>query len=141
MADEERPSIRIMFLGDMSIGKTCAIRTYVEDEFPTDAVQTIFDVNDDKTVTVKDVVYQLVIIDTGGEANNQNYRKSSFANIDCFVICFRVDSAESLRSTHLTWLDELKLESEITDPVPKILVGLRTDSDMRVVSEEQAKEI
>ena len=67
---------------------------------------TVFD-NYTKQMPVRGADRTLVIFDTGGEVNNMNFRKASFAGTDCFVICFALDNEQSFTSTHMDWMNEL----------------------------------
>ena len=128
-----------MFLGDEGVGKTAAINSYVENKKPGDQQPTLFDTYEMST-TVNGKQRKLTIHDAGGNAANLEFRRMTFPGTDCFVVCFSLDKKSSLLSTYTKWLDELKVDQQVTHGVPRILVGMKSDLK-RDVSKEEAEEI
>jgi GTPase SAR1 family protein len=54
--------VKLVFLGDMKVGKTAAISTYVEEVFPSEHNPTIFDTYK-KEININKIVRDLTIHD------------------------------------------------------------------------------
>lgn len=113
-------TIKCVTVGDVAVGKTCMLMSYIEGEFPKHYVPTVFDncnktcVNDGRTVL-------LSCYDTAGQEHYDNRR---CPNPDITLVCFDTTSEESLKSVRNRWVPE------VTTYYPTqefILVGTKID--------------
>ena len=136
---EEGIRKKIVVVGDGYCGKTSlqvAFRTDNfyggrgnHDSFEEDYRATIFETyattfsffNDDGDVTTM----ELAIWDTAGQETYERLRPLSYPNTDVMMVCFSIDSPDSLQNVLELWKPELDL---FCPHVPIILVGkLNTD--------------
>ena len=66
--------------------------SYTKGEFPSEYVPTIFD-NYSATVSLKSGgSIQLNLWDTAGQEDYDHIRALAYKDVDCFLVCFSVDS-------------------------------------------------
>jgi len=114
---------KIVTVGDSSCGKTCLHTTFVRDRFPVEYVPRVFESHvfdirvDGKTV-------ELALWDTVGDEEYDRLRPLSYPDTDVFLMCFSIDSPESLAKVLEKWTPEV---SHFCPDVPIILVGNKKD--------------
>ncbi|PAA81310.1 hypothetical protein BOX15_Mlig020450g2 [Macrostomum lignano] len=121
-------TLKVVLVGDGSVGKTCMLSVYMKKGFPTTYVPTIVD-NFSYDVTVDSRPVRLQLWDTAGQEDYDRLRPLSYPNTDVFVVCFSVDGRNSFKNVRDKWRPEL---GHYGPSVPIILVAtkadLRTDS-------------
>ena len=83
--------IKIVLVGDTSVGKSCLIRNYLDNSFSEDYQPTVLDVYKG----VKNVMRQKIDIeihDTSGDQHLGVNRAAQFRGADCFLICVAANS-------------------------------------------------
>ena len=131
---EEGIRKKIVLVGDGYCGKTSlqvAFRTDnfyggkgKHDSFEEDYRATIFETfattftffNEDKDLTTM----ELAIWDTAGQETYDRLRPLSYPNTDIIMVCFSIDSPDSLQNVEELWKPELDI---FCPHVPIILVG------------------
>ena len=114
---------KIVTVGDSSCGKTCLHTTFVRDRFPVEYVPRVFESHvcdirvDGKTV-------ELAFWDTVGDEEYDRLRPLSYPDTDVFLMCFSIDSPESLAKVLEKWTPEVR---HFCPDVPIILVGNKKD--------------
>jgi len=114
---------KIVTVGDSSCGKTCLHTTFVRDRFPVEYVPRVFESHvfdirvDGKTV-------ELALWDTVGDEEYDRLRPLSYPDTDVFLMCFSIDSPESLAKVLEKWTPEVR---HFCPDVPIILVGNKKD--------------
>ncbi|KAJ2585900.1 hypothetical protein H4R99_008602, partial [Coemansia sp. RSA 1722] len=110
---------KIVVVGDGASGKTCALRTFHENQFPEDDsyIPTVFD------TCIMDMPWrghqiELGLWDTAGQEDYDRLRMMSYENTDIVLMCFSVDSIESLENTNEKWLPEIQTQA----PNAKVLL-------------------
>ncbi|KAJ2596160.1 hypothetical protein GGF39_003555, partial [Coemansia sp. RSA 1721] len=110
---------KIVVVGDGASGKTCALRTFHENQFPEDDsyIPTVFD------TCIMDMPWrghqiELGLWDTAGQEDYDRLRMMSYENTDIVLMCFSVDSIESLENTNEKWLPEIQTQA----PNAKVLM-------------------
>ncbi|KAJ2401048.1 hypothetical protein GGI23_001647 [Coemansia sp. RSA 2559] len=131
MLDEQKKGLKVVVVGDGACGKTCLLKTFNSGSFPADMyVPTIFD------LCIKDVEYQgrpveLSLWDTAGQEDYDRLRIMAYPDTDIVLICFSVETIESLENTFEKWLPEVNEHA----PGAKVLlvalkIDLRTDQEV-----------
>jgi len=81
--------IKLMVVGDGSVGKTCLLISYAQNKFPRDYVPTVFD-NYAVTVNVGGEPYTLALFDTAGQEDYDRLRPLSYPQTNIFLVCYSV---------------------------------------------------
>ena len=103
----ERERVKIVFVGDGAVGKTCLIQSYAYNNFPGEYIPTVFD-NFNFDFTVNDREYEIGAWDTAGQIEYDRLRPLSYPHTDIFVICFSLLDRASLESIEKRWIPELE---------------------------------
>ncbi|KAJ1816295.1 GTP-binding protein Rho1 [Coemansia sp. RSA 2598] len=126
---------KAVVIGDGACGKTCLLHVFRMGEFPHDNryIPTIFDtwVAD---MEVEGVPVELALWDTAGQEEFDRLRLLCYPDANVIIICFSIDSPDSL----LNVLEKWHVEAEQNSPrTPIILVGLKLDlrNDQSVINE------
>uniref|UniRef100_A0A3Q3B2N9 Ras homolog family member B n=1 Tax=Kryptolebias marmoratus TaxID=37003 RepID=A0A3Q3B2N9_KRYMA len=95
---------KLVVVGDGACGKTCLLFVFSRDEFPDVYVPTVFEtyVAD---IEVDNKQVQLALWDTAGQEDFDRLRPLSYPDTDAVLMCFSVDSPDSLPSSR--WLPQL----------------------------------
>ncbi|CAL8107562.1 unnamed protein product [Calicophoron daubneyi] len=114
---------KLVIVGDGACGKTSLLIVFSKDQFPELYVPTVFDsFVSDIEVDNRDV--ELTLWDTAGQEDYDRLRTLSYPDTDVILICFSVDSPDSLMNVREKWISEVRYFCEA---VPVILVGLKKD--------------
>ena len=131
--------VKALFLGDAAVGKTTVLIAYVQGEFITEHIPTVFD-NYTANIVVEKATVPLVLWDTAGHEEFNNLRRLQYPKADIFVIMYCINDKNSFYNITKTWINELAKYSD----KPFMIVGnksdLRTDED-DCVSQEEALEL
>ena len=114
---------KIVIVGDGSCGKTCLYTSFVKDRFPVEYVPRVFEsyVGD---IRVDGKTVELAFWDTVGDEEYDRLRPLSYPNTDVILMCFSIDSPDSLENIPEKWTPEVR---HFCPSVPIILVGNKKD--------------
>eukprot|EP00026_Physarum_polycephalum_P015583 Phypoly_transcript_16297.p1 GENE.Phypoly_transcript_16297~~Phypoly_transcript_16297.p1 ORF type:complete len:223 (+),score=36.17 Phypoly_transcript_16297:150-818(+) len=116
--------IKVMVIGDASVGKTCMLLTYTTNSFPEEYVPTVFD-NYNANALVDGTAVVLGMWDTAGSDEYSTLRPCSYSGTDVFLVCFSVVDPTSFDSVMQKWYPEITQYVEGKPPI--IVVGLKCD--------------
>ncbi|KAJ1958853.1 hypothetical protein DL89DRAFT_270412 [Linderina pennispora] len=116
---------KLVIIGDGGCGKTCLLHVYREGEFPPNDqyIPTIFE-EWVAELRIDGRAVELALWDTAGQEDYDNVRYPCYTNANVVVICFSVDSPDSLENVQEKWIGEVL---EYAPGVPVLLVGLKED--------------
>ncbi|CAD8100284.1 unnamed protein product [Paramecium sonneborni] len=141
-SSQESTQIKLVVVGDGSVGKTCILLSYTTDKFPTEYVPTVFD-NYTTQLTVDNQMINLSLWDTAGQETYNRLRTLSYGSADIFLIVFSVVDSSSFENAQNKWFPELNQDE--LQKVPKIIVGnkidMRDDSNDKHIKTETAKSL
>ncbi|KAI8884419.1 small GTPase-binding protein [Backusella circina FSU 941] len=114
---------KLVVVGDGGCGKTCLLTVYTRQKFPHQYVPTVFE-SYIAQVTLDGIVYDIALWDTAGQEDYDRLRPLSYPNTSVTLLCFAIDSPDSLDNVQEKWVEEL---TEYCSGVPIVLVGCKKD--------------
>ncbi|WBW71754.1 Rho family GTPase Rho3 [Schizosaccharomyces osmophilus] len=123
---------KIVILGDGAAGKTSLLNVFTKGYFPQVYEPTIFE-NYIHDIFVDGNSIELSLWDTAGQEEYDQLRSLSYSDTHVIMICFAVDSPDSLENVVAKWLPEV---SSNCPSVKLVLVALKCD--LRGAEDDQA---
>ena len=114
---------KLVIVGDGACGKTCLLIVFSKDQFPEVYVPTVFE-NYVADIEVDGKQVELALWDTAGQEDYDRLRRLSYPDTDVILMCFSIDSPDSLENIPEKWTPEVK---HFCPNVPIILVGNKKD--------------
>ncbi len=117
--------IRVLFLGDESVGKTSIITTIVTDTFPKE-VPKVFQ----SAVTISPDLYVLpnrnntVLIDSNSSREAEEQTDSDIEKCDVIVLVYDVNNFSIIKRLRTYWVPRIL---KLNDRVPIIMCGNKID--------------
>ncbi|KAI9486421.1 MAG: GTP-binding protein rhoA [Benjaminiella poitrasii] len=114
---------KLVIVGDGACGKTCLLIVFSKGTFPEFYVPTVFE-NYVADVEVDGKHVELALWDTAGQEDYDRLRPLSYPDSHVILICFAVDSPDSLENVQEKWISEVL---HFCQGLPIILVGCKKD--------------
>ena len=111
-----------LIVGDHACGKTTLYIVFTKDQFPEYVPTTFEDYVADYEVDNKQI--EMALWDTAGHEDYDRLRPLSYPDTDVILMCFSIDSPNSLEKILEKWTPEVK---NFCPNVPIILVGTKKD--------------
>lgn len=145
-----RNCYRLVMLGSARVGKTAIVARFLSNKFDESYTPTIEDFHR-KLYRIRGEVHQLDLLDTSGNHPFPAMRRLSFLTGDLFVVVFSFDCRETfdeamrLRESILetkvsATQSATKSRSKINLKVPMVIVGNKSDKEVKTVTVEEAEE-
>ena len=126
-------NLKILILGDSSVGKTTLLLKYVDGYFPTIYVATIGVELKVKKINVNGIDLNLQIWDTAGQERFRGVTRNFMKGADGIIYAYDITKKSSFDSLK-NWIIQ---SEESTVGFKKIIIGNKTDLESeRVVSKE-----
>ena len=125
-------NLKILLVGDSSVGKTTLLLKYVDGKFSDSHITTIGVEYKDKPIILNNRNINLQIWDTSGQERYRSITKNFYRNADGILFVYDVTREETF--THIK--DWLISSDECDKDFKKIIVGNKIDLE-RVVSKEK----
>lgn len=124
---------KLVIVGDGACGKTCLLIVFSKGTFPEVYVPTVFE-NYVADVEVDGKHVELALWDTAGQEDYDRLRPLSYPDSHVILICFAIDSPDSLDNVKEKWISEVM---HFCSGLPIILVGCKKDlrRDPRTIEE------
>lgn len=122
---------KLVLLGDGACGKTSLLNVFTRGYFPTVYEPTVFE-NYVHDIFVDNVHIELSLWDTAGQEEFDRLRSLSYDDTHAIMLCFSVDSKDSLENVESKWVGEI---AENCPNVKLVLVALKCD--LREQGEEE----
>lgn len=114
---------KIVILGDGACGKTSLLNVFTRGYFPKVYEPTVFE-NYIHDIFIDGQQVQLSLWDTAGQEEFDKLRSLSYNDTNCIILCFSIDSLDSLENVKNKWVGEIL---EHCNGVKLILVALKAD--------------
>ncbi|KAJ1760706.1 GTP-binding protein Rho1 [Coemansia sp. RSA 2523] len=114
---------KLVIVGDGACGKTCLLIVFSKGTFPELYVPTVFE-NYVADVEVDGKQVELALWDTAGQEDYDRLRPLSYPDSHVILICFSIDSTDSLDNVVEKWISEVL---HFCQGLPIILVGCKAD--------------
>ncbi|KAI9293917.1 hypothetical protein K502DRAFT_366302 [Neoconidiobolus thromboides FSU 785] len=124
---------KLVIVGDGACGKTCLLIVFSKGTFPEVYVPTVFE-NYVADVEVDGKKVELALWDTAGQEDYDRLRPLSYPDSHVILICFAVDSPDSLENVQEKWVSEVY---HFCPGLPILLVACKIDlrNDQRTIEE------
>jgi len=127
---------KLVLLGDGACGKTSLLNVFTRGYFPTVYEPTVFE-NYVHDIFVDNVHIELSLWDTAGQEEFDRLRSLSYDDTHTIMLCFSVDSKDSLENVESKWVGEI---AENCQGVKLVLVALKCDLREKSTDEEEEPE-
>jgi len=114
---------KLVLLGDGACGKTSLLNVFTRGYFPTVYEPTVFE-NYVHDIFVDNVHIELSLWDTAGQEEFDRLRSLSYDDTHAIMLCFSVDSKDSLENVESKWVGEI---AENCQGVKLVLFALKCD--------------
>ena len=133
------PILKIITLGNSSVGKTSIIKQYTNKTFEADLINTIgIDLKMHDTI-IENIPIKVKIWDTAGQERFRSLQKQYYNQVDGILFVFDITNRESFNIIPV-WLEKVK-ENSNEDAIG-ILLGNKSDlDDMREISFQEGKKL
>ena len=128
--------LKILLVGDSSVGKTTLLLKYTEDKFSESHITTIGVEYKDKEITINNRKVNLQIWDTSGQERYQSITKNFYRNADGILFVFDVTNEDTFHHIK-NWLIT---SEDIDKDFKKMIVGNKIDLEDKIVINKEKME-
>ena len=127
-------ALKIVMLGDTTVGKTSIINSYLNKDFTQDMLSNIGIDKNNKKIKMKDGnEIKLVIWDTAGQERFHSVATSTIKSAQGVIVSFDLTNEKTFKSVS-RWLNDIK---DNNNNIPILLFGNKCDMlEQRVVEEK-----
>ena len=130
--------IKILIVGDSTVGKTNFIKKYVENKFNESYFASTGIDLITTSIKIEGKSFKIQIWDTAGQEKYRAMTKNLFLKTQGIVIIFDISNETSFINLK-SWMNDIK--EECSADIPMILVGNKLDlEDRRIIDKERAME-
>lgn len=122
-AKAQTPSVKLVVVGEPTVGKTSLLINYLTGAFPGESIPEVFERYDVNTM-VDGAPSTVALWDTAGGREYDTLRPLSYPLTNVFFLCFDVARRETFDAVSARWVSELQTYAAGT---PFLLVGTKTD--------------
>ena len=131
-------SIKILLIGESSVGKSCIINRFIDKTFIENFVTTVGMDYKVKRINLNNKQYDLEIIDTSGQERFHCLVETYYKKTDGIMFIFDITNQSSFDNLKNYWLRE----SDKYGDLPKIIVGNKKDLDnIRIINTEEMEKL
>lgn len=141
MATRKKALLKVIVLGDSSVGKTSLMNQYVNKRFSNQYKATIGADFLTKEVVIDERVVTMQIWDTAGQERFQSLGVAFYRGADCCVLVYDTTAPNTFKNLE-SWRDEFLIQASPRDPehFPFLVLGNKVDLENRAVSTKRAQQ-
>ncbi|KAL9125068.1 MAG: hypothetical protein Q9217_005673 [Psora testacea] len=124
---------KLVLLGDGACGKTSLLNVFTRGYFPTVYEPTVFE-----NYVHDNIHIELSLWDTAGQEEFDRLRSLSYDDTHTIMLCFSVDSKDSLENVESKWVGEI---AENCAGVKLVLVALKCDLREKGADDEEEEAV
>lgn len=129
--------LKLLLIGDSSVGKTCLLFRFAEDKFNSAFISTIGIDFKIRTVTVDGKRLKLQIWDTAGQERFRTITTAYYRGAAGIMLVYDVTNERSFENIK-NWMRNI--EEHAADDVEKMIIGNKSDKDdSRVISTDKGQ--
>ena len=117
--------LKIIIVGDVSVGKTSIITRYTEDKFVENTITTISPICSKKIIKNNEIIFKVNLWDLPGQDRNPIATNSFAKNSNGIMYCCDVSDIKT-RNNLKAWEETLESKEDIEN-IPKILIENKCD--------------
>ena len=130
--------IKLIIIGDSSVGKTCVLLRFSDDNFPTTHMPTIGIDFKIKSINVDGQVVKLQVWDTAGQERFRTITQTYYKGAMGIILVYDCTEEKSF-SNISNWMKQI--EQHASKDVVKVLVGNKADKEDKVIDTEAGKQL
>ncbi|OHT11688.1 Ras-related protein Rab-5C [Tritrichomonas foetus] len=128
--------IKLVFLGESTVGKTSIIACFSQGEFAPDQTSTIGACFSMKKVIVDNEEVKLKIWDTAGQERFRALTPMYYRDAQIAILVYSVDATDTFHKLK-KWVEDLKRDTKVMPPL--IIAGNKIDLERKVSTEAGEK--
>ena len=133
---EPEYSIKLLVLGDLSVGKSSFIYRFIEDKFNADSMTTTGLDLKTKDILIDNKQIRIQLWDTAGQEKFNSITKNLILRVQGIIILFDITNKESFNNLNV-WIKTIKEQCGKNFPI--LIAGNKTDlEENRIVNTEEA---
>ena len=137
----EGNSIKLLLLGDTSVGKSSFINRYFKNFFQEEFLSTIGLDSQNKIIKIFDDKYKLTIWDTAGQERFRSITRNYYKNADGVFLIYDVNDAENYENI-TKWVNDInENNTSVDNKITIFLLGNKIDLDQRKIDYGRAEEM
>jgi len=137
----EGNSIKLLLLGDTSVGKSSFINRYFKHFFQEEFLSTIGLDSQNKIIKIYNDKYKLTIWDTAGQERFRAITRNYYKNADGVFLIYDVNDSSNYDNIQ-KWINDIKENNTIADnKISIFLLGNKIDMKSRIIDYFKAEEM
>ena len=137
----EGNSIKLLLLGDTSVGKSSFINRYFKNFFQEEFLSTIGLDSQNKIIKIFNDKYKLTIWDTAGQERFRSITRNYYKNADGVFLIYDVNDSENYDNIS-KWVNDIKENNTAVDnKITIYLLGNKIDLNQRKIDYVRAEEM
>ena len=137
---QTKNTIRIVLLGDTTVGKSAFLTRYFKNSFNDTFIMTIGIDDENQIIKVFNTHYKLTVWDTAGQERFRSLPKRYYQNADGILLLYDVTQENTFNNIR-NWVKDIHENSNFGDKQSLFLIGNKIDLPNRVISTSQAEDL
>lgn len=133
---------KAVIVGDVRVGKTCALQTFGTNQFQSAYAPTIISAASTLPCTIDGREAVLNVWDVSGAEDAVALRPLTYPQTDVFILAYSIDSQDSISNVQSVWRPEIQ---HYAPGATMVLAGLKSDlrqpSGSNAISQAQAADL